>query len=329
MIALHRLAIESWPLAGEFHISRGAKTTADVVTVELTNGVAVGRGECTPYPRYGETVATVRQAIARAVSRLPASPPAARRALASHLPAGAARNAIDCALWDLEAKRHGRPVWQVAGLPRPTHALTCYTLSLDTPDAMARAAVVHAHLPLLKLKLGAPGDADRMRAVRAARSDARLVVDANEGWDPEVLPALVAVAHEVGIELIEQPLPAHSDEMLRGFASPIPICADEAAEPGARIPDLCDRYTAVNVKLDKAGGLSGALRQISEARRCGLDVMLGSMVGTSLAMAPAMLLSSRVRWVDLDSPLLLARDRPAGLRISDGWIAPPTRRLWG
>lgn len=329
MITLTSARIERWPLASAFRISRGAKTEAEVVVAELATDGVIGRGEATPYGRYGETAPAALAAIIRATRNLPVEPRAARSALLRRLPPGAARNALDCALWDLEAKVCRRPIHRLAALPPPVPAITCYTLSLDTPDAMAAAGRAHAHLPLLKLKLGAAGDHERMRAVRTARPDARLVVDANEGWRADELPSLVETAHQCGIELIEQPLPAGDDAALAATAWPVLICADESAAPGVPITALADRYGAVNIKLDKTGGLTSAIAQANEAIACGLDVMLGSMVATSLAMAPAMLLASRARWVDLDSPLLLARDRIDGLVVRDGVLSPPHKRLWG
>jgi L-Ala-D/L-Glu epimerase len=329
MICLQRIARESWPLAASFRISRGAKSRADVVMVTLTDGIAIGRGEATPYARYGESPDKVMRDIRHACARLPSDNALARRTLLSRLPAGAARNALDCALWDLAAKRTRHLAWQLAGLDRPRPALTCYTLSLAAPEAMAEAARRSSDLPLLKLKLGADGDAERMRAVRKARPDARLVVDANEGWAPANVETLDRVAAECGVELIEQPLPRSLDHLLRDLDLQVPVCADESAEPGRPLGELVGRYDAVNIKLDKTGGLTHALSLIQEARRLKLKIMLGSMVATSLAMAPAMLLARNSDWTDLDSPLLLAQDRTAGISIVNGVIAPPSRRLWG
>jgi L-Ala-D/L-Glu epimerase / N-acetyl-D-glutamate racemase len=329
VIRFSRVAIETWPLAGTFRISRGAKTAAEVVVVALTDGHVFGRGEATPYAHYGETPDGVRRQVLRSAGLLSRSPGASRRRLLAGMPAGAARNALDCALWDLEAKQRRRPVAQLAGLARLRPALTCYTLSLDTPDAMAAAARAASELPLLKLKLGAPGDADRMTAVRASRPDARLVVDANEGWAAADLEQLAEVAAACRVELIEQPLPAGDDELLGRLDLPVAVCADEAAHPGADLGALRPRYDAVNIKLDKAGGLTHAIALMRQAERCGLDVMLGSMVGTSLAMAAAVHLSPFARWVDLDSPLLLAKDRTAAMKVRNGWLWPPSRQLWG
>ncbi|MBU2531417.1 MAG: dipeptide epimerase, partial [Alphaproteobacteria bacterium] len=257
-------------------------------------------------------------------------PAAARQALLTRLSPGSARNALDCALWDLEAKSRGIPVWRLAALPPPQPLATCYTLSLDAPAAMARQAGARRDCPLLKLKLGdADGDPGRMRAIRKARPDARLVCDANEGWSATDLAVLATEAASAGIELIEQPLRADADQFLAQFDSPVPLCADESAAPGADIRALPPRYQAVNIKLDKTGGLTAALQAAAEAKRLGLRIMIGSMVSTSLAMAPAALLGSLADWIDLDSPLLLARDRRFAMTFADGYLAPPSPELWG
>ena len=325
------IRIERWPLRTAFRIARGAKTEAELVTVTLAKAGIVGRGEACPYPRYGETPASAVAAIEQALKTIERAPdPAAARTALLDLPPGSARNALDCALWDFEAKATSTPVYTRAALPPPAPVITCYTLSLDTPDAMAQAAREHADCPLLKLKLGdAPGDPARMRAVRHARPDARLVADANEGWQARDLPALLDVAAEVDIEVVEQPLPAADDGALRGFASPIPLCADESAAPGTNLLALADRYQAINIKLDKTGGLTGALAAIAAARAAGCRIMLGSMVSTSLSMAPAALAAALADWVDLDSPLLLARDRPDAMTITNGLLSPPDPALWG
>lgn len=323
---------EDWPLARPFRISRGAKSVATVVTVTLTAGGVSGRGEGCPYPRYGETVddtlSTLRGLDWHAFAALDLA--AMRLALHDHLPPGSARNAADCALWDLAAKTAQRPVWQLAGLSPPRPTTTCYTLSLDTPDAMAADAHAHHDCPLLKLKLGdSIGDADRMRAVRAARPDARLVADANEGWSPSDLAPLIDVAAACRLELIEQPLPDGDDAALADLTPPVPLCADESAAPGTSVAALSPRYQAVNIKLDKVGGLTAALETASTARAHGLKVMVGSMVSTSLSMAPAALLADQADWIDLDSPLLLARDRPDAMQITNGHLTPPVSALWG
>ncbi len=317
------VAIEDWPLAQPFVIARGAKTEARVVVATVRQGDVEGRGECVPYGRYGETP----DATAAAISAH--GPPQSHGDLLRRMPAGAARNALDCALWDLEAKLAGVPAAVIAGRPEPGARETCFTLSLDTPEAMARAASAVPHLKLLKLKLGGSGDDARMRAVRAARPDARLVGDANEAWDDTMLNPLLAVAHACGFEVIEQPLPAGADAALAKAARPVPVCADESAHVAADIAGLTDRYDAVNIKLDKAGGLTEALAMADAARAAGLDIMAGSMVATSLAAAPAMLVGQYARWIDLDGPLLLARDRPSGMVIRDGIIEPASRDLWG
>lgn len=329
MITLRRVAIETWPLAGEFRISRGAKTSAIVIVVELTDGHVVGRGEATPYARYGETPDSVCRQILRTARTVGRSPRSGRLRLLTTLPPGAARNALDCALWDLEAKQTRRRVAELAGLAEPRPVQTCYTISLDTPEAMAATARSKSNLPILKLKLGAPGDAARMRAVRANRPDACLLVDANEGWAAEDLVELSEIAAQCDIAMIEQPLPAHSDAILCELALPVAICADESADPGAEPAALKGRYDGINVKLDKAGGLTHAIALAREAEQCGLQIMLGSMVATSLAVAAAMQLASIAKWVDLDSPLLLARDRRYCMKVRDGWLMPASPRLWG
>ncbi len=317
------VAIETWPLARPFVIARGAKSEARVVVATLTQGDITGRGECVPYARYGETPEAVVELIRDT------GVPQSRGDLQRLLPAGAARNALDCALWDLEAKLAGVPVAVLAHRPECGARETCYTLSLDTPQAMAAAAQAVPHLKLLKLKLGGTGDAERMRAVRDARPDARLVADANESWNERDLSDLLAVAAETRMETIEQPLPAGQDQALADGEHPVAICADESAHTSADIAALPDRYDAVNIKLDKAGGLTEALIMAEAARAAGLDIMAGSMVGTSLAVAPAMLIANYARWVDLDGPLLLARDREHAMVITDGLIDPPSTALWG
>lgn len=318
-----RVSIESWPLAQPFVIARGSKTEAHVVTVTIAEGNVAGRGECVPYARYGES--TERTAAAIEAAGVPTS----HEELLQILPPGAARNALDCALYDLEAKLSGRAVSDLLARPHPRAVETCYTISLDTPQAMADAAARVPHLKLLKLKLGGDGDDQRMRAVRGARPDARLVGDANEVWTEALLDPLLAVAAECGFEVIEQPLPAEADAALGTRDRPLPVCADESAHVACDITALIDRYDAVNIKLDKAGGLTEALAMADAARAAGLDIMAGSMVSTSLGIAPAMLVAAYARWVDLDGPLLLARDRYPSVVIRDGIIEPPPRALWG
>ncbi|MBX9926563.1 MAG: dipeptide epimerase [Hyphomicrobiaceae bacterium] len=329
-----KVEIESWPLATPFVISRGAKTHATVVTVAISDGPHTGHGECVPYARYGEapeTTATAIRAVAAAWSANPAPPSTLRATLNDSLPPGAARNAIDCALWDLEAKASGTSIARLTGLPPPLEhgILTAYTLSLDTADAMAAKARTVRHLPLLKLKLGGEGDAERLRAIRAARPDARLIADANEAWTNDLLTPLMAVAAETSCEMIEQPLPAGHDTALACVPRIVPVCADESLHTRAELASLADRYDAVNIKLDKTGGLTEAIALATQARALGLEIMIGSMVATSLAIAPALALAPLARWVDLDGPLLLANDRPAGLAIHNGQIAPATPNLWG
>lgn len=314
---------ESWPLREAFTISRGAKTTAEVITVTARQGDHTGRGEAVPYARYGESI----EAALEALRALPTF--ASIDDVQDLLPAGAARNALDCALWDLEAKRTGRSAATRAGLSQVTPLLTCYTLSLGTPESMAAKAASVPHLPLLKLKLGGAGDAERMLAVRKARPDARLLADANEAWTVSLAPSLFAAAREAGIELIEQPLPADEDEALRGIERAVPVCADESLHTRADLARLPGLYDAINIKLDKAGGLTEALALKRDAQERGLRIMVGSMVATSLAAAPAMLVAQGAEWADLDGPLLLGRDRDHSISIKDGIMQPADRRLWG
>ncbi len=326
---MRRLSIsrESWPIRGRFAISRGAKTSAEVVVAAIGEGPASGRGECVPYGRYGETVAGVAAAIEAMAPQIEAGMD--RAALARAMAPGAARNAIDCALWDLEAKLAGVPAWRLAGLARPKPLVTAYTLSLAEPRAMAAAARDNAARPLFKLKLGGKGDPARVAAVRRAVPRARLIVDANESWRPDHLAEYLAAMAAEGVEMVEQPLPADDDLGLDGIERPLPVCADESCHDAASLDRLEGRYDAVNLKLDKAGGLTEALRLSTAARQRGYAVMVGCMVATSLAMAPAMLLAQGARWVDLDGPLLLARDRPHGLAYTDRLVHPPTPALWG
>ena len=316
--------VETWPIAGAFVIARGAKREATVVVARIGDGTVTGRGECVPYARYGETVAGVRDAILGMRGAL-----RDRASLLQQMPAGAARNALDCALWDYEAKRSGTPAAQLAGLAALKPATTAYTISLDAAEAMATASAAAARsMPLLKLKLGGTGDAARLRQVRAACPGVRLIADANEAWTPELLPSLMAVAAETGVELIEQPLPAGADAALAG-PRPVAVCADESLHDRAGLAALEGRYDAVNIKLDKAGGLTEALALAAAARARGLEIMVGCMVSTSLAMAPAILLAQDADWVDLDGPLLLGRDRTPALRYEGAVVHPPEPPLWG
>ncbi len=318
---------ESWPIAGRFTISRGSRTGVRVVVAELRDERAAGRGECVPYARYGESVGGVLEAIASVRSEVEQG--LTRDALRRVLPPGAARNALDCAMWDLEAKRSGRRVWELAGLPAPEPLVTAYTISLDTPKAMATAARAASQRPLLKLKLGARDAVDRVAAVRAALPATRLIVDANEAWSPEQLRAWGPRLAELGVELVEQPLPAAEDRALEGIECPVPLCADESCRGAATLELLRDRYDVVNIKLDKTGGLTEAAELAKAARSAGLDIMVGCMVATSLAMAPATLLGTLARFVDLDGPLLLARDREPGLRYDESLLYPSPPALCG
>jgi L-alanine-DL-glutamate epimerase-like enolase superfamily enzyme len=298
-----------------------------VVVATITDANGVGRGECVPYPRYGESVESVGALIEGQAEAIAAG--LGRDELMSRMKAGAARNALDCALFDLEAKLQGRPAWAIAGLPEPRPAITAYTLSLGTPESMGEAARKAAHRPLLKVKLGGDGDPERIAAVRAGAPEARLIVDANEAWRPETIEANLAACVAAGVGLIEQPLPAGEDALLAEIARPIPICADESLHDRAGLDALSQRYDAINIKLDKAGGLTEAVMLAHEARARGFSLMIGCMVGTSLAMAPAMLLAHHADYVDLDGPLLLARDREPGLRFDGSLIHPPEPALWG
>ena len=319
--------VERWPIAGTFAIARGARTEAVVVVAELSDGLYAGRGECAPYGHHGETAESVAGALETACEALANG--LDRLALQKALPAGAARNALDCAFWDLEAKRSGRRAYVLAGLAAPRPVTTALTISLGTPDAMEQAAARAAERPLLKVKLGGEGDRERLRAVRRAAPHAELIVDANEAWRPEGLAENVAACVDAGVTLIEQPLPAGDDEALARIARPIPVCADESVLDRASLSALAGKYDAVNIKLDKTGGLTEALALAAEAERRGFAVMVGCMVATSLSMAPALLVAQRARVVDLDGPLLLARDRPEGLRYVDSLVHPPTPELWG
>ena len=320
-------AIERWPIAGAFTISRGSRTEAVVVVARIEADGLVGRGECVPYPRYGETVEDVAALIRDQADAIAGG--IGRAELAARLPAGAARNALDAALWDLEAKRAGRRAWDLADRPAPEPATTCFTLSLGTPETMEAAARAARERPLLKVKLGGAGDPARIAAVRRGAPDARLVVDANEAWDEATLEENLAACAAAGVLLVEQPLPAAADALLARVPHPIPLCADESLHPGASLEPLVGRYDAVNVKLDKAGGLTAALALAEEARARGLAVMVGCMLGTSLGMAPATLLAAGAAFVDLDGPLLLARDREPGLRYDGSLVHPPEPALWG
>ncbi|MFC0239790.1 N-acetyl-D-Glu racemase DgcA [Rhodopseudomonas telluris] len=318
---------ERWPIAGAFTISRGAKTEAVVVVAEITRDGRTGRGECVPYARYGETPETTLAAIE--AMRLPLRQGLDRAALQSAMPHGAARNALDCALLDLEAKLTGRRAWEVLGVAVPRAATTAYTISLGTAEAMAEATAKAASRRLLKIKLGGDGDEARIAAVRRAAPQAELIVDANEAWTPDNLARNLAACADAGVTLVEQPLPAGHDDALATIRRPIPVCADESVHARESLAGLRERYDAINIKLDKTGGLTEAIAMAQAAQALGFDIMVGCMVATSLAMAPAMLLTPHARFVDLDGPLLLARDRDSGLRYEASTVYPPTPELWG
>ena len=314
---------DRFALAEVFTIARGSRTHADVLTVELSREGARGRGECVPYARYGETLASVRAQIEGLPSDL------TRAALQDALPAGAARNAVDCALWDWEAKAAGKRVWELAGLGAPGPMITAFTLSLDSPEKMELAARKHAHRPLLKIKLGTPDDMPRLEAVRRGAPDTRIIIDANEGWSAEVYSDLAPHLLRLGVALVEQPLPAGADDMLAEIARPLPVCADESCHDRASLPALRGKYDMVNIKLDKTGGLTEALALRDAARAQGFKVMVGCMVGSSLAMAPAVLVAQGAEVVDLDGPLLLTEDRAVPLFFDANGVHPPMPALWG
>ncbi|MHA7877025.1 N-acetyl-D-Glu racemase DgcA [Roseivivax sp.] len=310
-------------LAEAFTISRGSRTEAKVLTVRVTRDGVTGQGECVPYARYGETL----DSVAAEIEGL--DPGITRAALQKALPAGAARNAVDCALWDLEAKAAGKRVWELAGLAAPGPEITAYTLSLDTPEKMEASARKHGHRPLLKIKLGTPDDMARLEAVRRGAPEARIIVDANEGWTAEVYSELAPHLARLGVALVEQPLPAGEDEALIGLDRPVPLCADESCHDRASLPELEGKYDVVNIKLDKTGGLTEALALREDARARGYGVMVGCMVGSSLAMAPATLVAQGAQVTDLDGPLLLAEDRNTPLRFDEAGVHPPEAALWG
>ena len=314
---------DTFPLARTFTISRGTKTEAQVLTVRITRNGVTGWGEAVPYARYGGSLASDAALIAAL------DPAISRAALQTALPPGSARNAVDCALWDLEAKTQGRPVWHLAGLPQPRPVPTAFTLSLDTPAAMRAQAAANAHRPLLKIKLGTTDDMPRLEAVRAGAPTSTLIIDANEGWSPEIYTDLAPHLLRLGVAMIEQPLPAGSDDMLAEIARPVPVCADESAHDATSLAALVGKYDLVNLKLDKTGGLTEALAARTEARRLGLGLMVGCMVGSSLAMAPAVLLAQGIAFSDLDGPLLLSQDRENPLQYDAAGVHPPQPELWG
>ena len=318
---------ERFPLNAPFRIARGVKTAADVVTVTLSEGASVGRGEAVPYPRYGESVESALAAIESARALIEAG--GDRQALLQALPAGAARNALDCALWDLEARLAGRDVAEMIGGQPIAPIVTALTIGIDTPAAMAAAARAAGDVPLLKVKVDAEDPEARIRAVRAAAPGAALIVDPNESWDRALVEAIQDVLVATNVALLEQPVPAGDDEWLDGYSPAVPICADEAVHVAADLDVVARRYQAVNVKLDKSGGLTAALDVAREARAMGLGLMTGCMICSSLSIAPALHLAAMSDFADLDGPLWLRADRPGGIRQEGGWIHPPAKGFWG
>lgn len=317
----------SWPIAGSFTISRGTKTSADVVVVELSEDGVTGRGECVPYARYDESIASVTDQILSLKDEIETG--LDRQGLQDRMPGGAARNALDCAFWDLEAKKAGKRAWELAGLTTLAPLQTAYTLSLDTPEKMGQKARDVAHLPLLKLKLAGPDDLDRVAAVREGSPNARIIVDANEGWTAEIYAKLAPKLVELGVEMIEQPLPAGEDEALRTMERPVPVCADESCHGLSSLADIEGKYDMINIKLDKTGGLTEALLLKDAAEKAGLQIMVGCMLAPSLAMAPAMVVAQGAKVVDLDGPLLLAKDYDPAIEFNNGMMSAPDARLWG
>lgn len=310
-------------LAEVFTISRGSRSEAKVLSVRINDGAHQGWGECVPYARYGETMGSVAYQVLGLPSDL------TRARLQGLLPAGAARNAVDCALWDMAAKQAGRRVWEMAGLGAPGPQVTAFTLSLGKAEQMQISAAKNAHRPLLKIKLGTPDDMARLEAVRRGAPKSRIIVDANEGWSGEVYTDLAPHLLRLGVELVEQPLPAGADDMLGEIERPVPVCADESCHDRVSLPGLKGKYDVVNIKLDKTGGLTEAIALKEQAISEGYGVMVGCMVGSSLAMAPAVLVAQGVEFVDLDGPLLLAEDRDDALKFDDAGVYPPSVALWG
>lgn len=314
--------IERFPLARVFTISRGSKSHAEVITVTITDGDFVGRGECVPYARYGETLESV-------LAQIEGARFADRATLQHALPHGAARNALDCALWDLEAKRAGLRIWELVGEAVPEGIVTAFTLSLDSPEGMEQQAAENAARPVLKIKLGTPDDLPRLEAVRRGAPDAALIIDANEGWSEQDYLTLLPHLERLGVVLVEQPFPAGKDQALQTLPRPVPICADESCHVESDLFALRNRYDFVNIKLDKAGGLTESLRLRDAAVAAGFGVMVGCMVGTSLAMAPAMVLAHGAGFVDLDGPILLARDRESAIPFQGSELGRYSSVLWG
>ena len=315
--------VEIFPLAHVFRISRGARTQAEVVTVTIEKDCVMGRGECVPYTRYDETL----ESVIEQVESLPAD--IDRETLQDTLPPGAARNSVDCALWDFECKKRGQRIWKIAGIQVPEQKITAYTLSLDEPENMFKQAEKNSNRPLLKIKLGTPNDMPRLEAVRKGAPNSEIIVDANEGWDAELYSQLAPELVRLGVNLVEQPLPADQDDDLIGLPRPLPICADESCHDRKSLEKLVGKYDFINIKLDKTGGLTEALQLKDKALKAGFKIMVGCMVGSSLAMAPATLIAQNATFVDLDGPLLLAQDRLHGLLYDESGVHPPLKDLWG
>ena len=315
--------VEIFALAHVFRISRGARTQAEVVTVTIEKDGVTGRGECVPYARYNETL----ESVIKQVESLPAD--IDKETLQDTLPPGAARNAVDCALWDFECKKRDQRIWKIAGIQVPEQKITAYTLSLDEPKNMFKQAEKNSNRPLLKIKLGTPNDMPRLEAVRKGAPNSEIIVDANEGWDAELYSQLAPELVRLGVKLVEQPLPADQDGDLIGLPRPLPICADESCHDRKSLEKLIGKYDFVNIKLDKTGGLTEALQLKDKALEAGFKIMVGCMVGSSLAMAPATLIAQNATFVDLDGPLLLAHDRRHGLLYDESWVHPPVKDLWG
>ncbi|WP_298940784.1 N-acetyl-D-Glu racemase DgcA [uncultured Psychromonas sp.] len=321
------LVDESWLIEGSFTISRGSRTHANVVVVELQQGEHIGRGECVPYARYDESIESVIAELAALKEQIAAG--LTRQEMQSLLPAGAARNALDCAYWDLACKKLGQRIWQQLEDPQPKPLMTAFTLSLDTPERMKEAAIKNAHRPLLKLKLAGEGDVERVAAVREGSPNARIIVDANEGWNEQQYLTMVPELVKLGVEMIEQPFPASDDAALAHLPRPITLCADESCHDSSSLKNIIGRYDMINIKLDKTGGLTEAIALKEEAEKAGLQIMVGCMVATSLAMAPAFIVAQNVQIVDLDGPLLLAEDRQSGIQFDESLMNVYQAELWG
>ena len=316
-----------WAFRSVFRISYKAQTHAQAVQVHLTDGQHTGRGEACGVSYHGESADSLLKQLEAVREKL--SGGISREGLEALLPPGGARAAVDCALWDLEAKRAGRRAWELAGMNSVQPLITAFTLSLDTPKTMAEGAAAASQYSLLKLKLGGEGDLERVAAVRRARPDVRIIVDANQAWNEQQLREFVPGLAELGVELIEQPMPAGKDEPLLNFKSAVPLCADESCQTTASLPSLRGKYQFVNIKLDKTGGLTEALRLAHAARQEGLQLMVGCMAGSSLSMAPAYIIGQLSQVVDLDGPLLATSDMPNPIRYIGSQMFPPDRELWG